>query len=439
MPADFLQGLLPDHLVFALLVALMPLEMLRVGAAWGRVLFGAVMLAGLGIALQQAGAGYAATIVPGEVRVDALALYGKAIVLGCGFALALAFRDPGDFKFWLLAAGAVLGALLVLDSAGFAVLFIGLELLSLPVFGLMVLGRGSTAATEGAFKYLLMSAVGTALFMFGVALAYGVTGSLAIDRFTAALAAGGMQMQAAALLVLCGLLLKAAVFPFHAWAPDAYASAGLPVTAVMASAVKVAVVLALVRVFGIAPLPTAVTFAVTVLAVASIAFGNLAALGQTRFRRLLAYSSIAHAGYMAFVLVDTTGSRSTDLLWYAGIYALTTVLACASFARLGAEEDDRLEALDGKFARRPGAALLLAFTVLSLAGLPPFPGFFAKLLVFRSVIASGELVPAILAFAGSFLGLAFYLGIVVRLFRGDAGRAAAARSSTPVADDEAVA
>jgi NADH-quinone oxidoreductase subunit N len=425
--------------VFALLVALMPLEMLRVGAAWGRVLFAAVMLAGLGIALQQAGAGYSAAILPGEVRVDALALYGKAIVLGCGFAVALAFRDPSDFKFWLLSAGAVLGALLVLDSAGFAVLFIGLELLSLPVFGLMVIGRGRSAATEGAFKYLLMSAVGTALFMFGVSLAYGVTGSLAIDRFTAALADGGARMQAAALLVLCGLLLKAAVFPFHAWAPDAYASAGLPVTALMASAVKTAVVLALVRVFGIGPLPAAVTLAVTVLAIASIAFGNLAALGQTRFRRLLAYSSIAHAGYMAFVLVDTTGSRTTDLLWYTGIYALTTVLACASFARLCPEEDDRLEALDGKFARRPAAALLLAFAVLSLAGLPPFPGFFAKLLVFRSVIASGELVPAILAFAGSFLGLAYYLGIVVRLFRSDTGRTAAAAPMTPVAEDEAVA
>jgi NADH-quinone oxidoreductase subunit N len=435
VPAELLHALLPELLVLALLLALMVLEMARAGAAWGRVLFGTVMLVALGITLQQAGAGYAVAIVPGELQIDRFALYGKAVVLACGFGVAVAFGDPDDFKFWMLLASALLGSLLILDSAGFAVLFIGLELLSLPVFALMVLGRGQSNAAEGAFKYLLMSSVGTALFLFGVALAYGITGSLGIARFSAALADGGAQMQAAALLVLCGLFLKAAVFPFHAWAPDAYASARLPVTAAMASAVKAAAALALVRVFGTAPLPAAAAVAVVVLAIASIVFGNLAALAQTRFRRLLAYSSIAHAGYMAFVLADTTGGRATDLLWYAGIYALTTLLACAALARLAPGEDDRLEALDGAFARRPAAALLLAFAMLSLAGLPPFPGFFAKLLVFRSVIASGELVPAILAFAGSFLGLAYYLGIVLRLFRSDPARVTA-HAVKRVAEDE---
>jgi NADH-quinone oxidoreductase subunit N len=124
---------------------------------------------------------------------------------------------------------------------------------------------------------------------------------------------------------------------------------------------------------------------------------------------------------MIFALLDTTGQRPGDLLWYTVLYALATLLACAAYHALCGDDDD-LEALDGKFAQRPVAALLLAVAVLSLAGLPPFPGFFAKLFVFRSVVASGQLVPAVIAFAGSFLGLAYYLGLVLRLFRTDAQR-----------------
>jgi NADH-quinone oxidoreductase subunit N len=156
---------------------------------------------------------------------------------------------------------------------------------------------------------------------------------------------------------------------------------------------------------------------VALLAIVSIVFGNLAALGQPRFKRLLAYSSVAHAGYMIFALLDTTGSRASDLLWYTAFYGLATVLACASFAALCPDGDDALSSLDGKFATRPIASILLSLAVLSLAGLPPLPGFFAKLFVFRSVIASGQLVPAVIAFVGSFLGLAYYVGIVLRLFR----------------------
>jgi len=356
------------------------------------------------------------------------------VVLACGLALAAGFDSRGGFKFWLLLAAMLLGAMLVMGSAGFASLFIGIELLSLPAFALMVQGQGRTVATEGAFKYLLMSSVGTALLLFGISLAYGSTATLSIAAFVQDLGsestggAGGAQVKAAALLLLCGLFLKAAVFPFHAWAPDAYASTRLEVTAVMASVVKAAVVLALVRIVLDVKLGSATTALVAPLAIASIVFGNLAALGQRRFKRLLAYSSVAHAGYMVFALLDGAGSRSADLLWYTAFYALATVLACACFARLCPGDDDSLDALDGQFHRHPVAALGLAFAMLSLAGLPPFPGFFAKLFIFSSVIASGHLAAAVLAFVGSFLGLAVYLGIVLRLFRTESPTAASGRS-----------
>jgi NADH-quinone oxidoreductase subunit N len=194
----------------------------------------------------------------------------------------------------------------------------------------------------------------------------------------------------------------------------------------MASVVKAAVVLALVRVLGLTTLGGATAALIGGLAIVSIVFGNLAALGQPRFRRLLAYSSVAHAGYMIFALLDTTGTRGQDLLWYTAFYGLASVLACASFAVLCPGDDDTLARLEGQFARRPLASILLAASVLSLAGVPPLPGFFAKVFVFKSVIASGHTAAATLAFVGSFLGLAYYVGIALRLFRASAAPATAA-------------
>jgi len=423
--SGFFLALVPEHLLLALLLVLMLMEMGRGDASWGRLLFVLAMLAGLVASAAQLAQGYAAVVVPGEVAVDRFTLQGRIVVLACAMLLGIAFPARESFKYWLLAASSTLGALVILASAGFASLFLGIEMLSLPAFALMVQGRGTQAAPEAAFKYLVLSSVATALLLFGVSLAYGASGTLAIADWARLLPLPGALPKAAALLVLCGLFLKAAVFPFHGWAPDAYAGARLPVTALLASLVKAAVVLALVRIVTDVPLDADSAAVIGALAMVSIAFGNLAALAQRGFRRLLAYSSVAHAGYMIFALLDTTGQRSDDLAWYAAIYALATLVACACAVRLLPADDDALSGFDGAFAAKPGVALLFAAALLSLAGLPPFPGFFAKLMVFRSVIASGYLVPAVIAFAASFLGLAYYAGIAMRLFRAGPGGASA--------------
>jgi NADH-quinone oxidoreductase subunit N len=427
--ATFFVALAPQHLLLALLLALMLLEMLRVDVGVGRLLFVLAMLAGLVVSSVQLAQGYTAAVVPGEIVVDRFALQGQVVVLSCAGLLGLAFPSRESYKFWLLAASSALGALVILASAGFAALFLGIEMLSLPAFALMVQGRGTGDAPEAAFKYLVLSSVATALVLFGVSLAYGATGTLAIADWARLLPQAGALPKGAALLVLCGLFLKAAVFPFHGWAPDAYAGARLPVTALLASLVKAAVVLALVRVVATVPLDAGSAAVIGALAMVSIAFGNLAALAQKTFRRMLAYSSVAHAGYMIFALLDTTGQRADDLVWYAAIYALMTLVACACAVRLFPGDDDDLSALDGAFAARPGVAVLFACALLSLAGLPPFPGFFAKLMVFRSVIASGYVVPAVIAFTASFLGLAYYAGIAMRLFRPVPGKGSATAES----------
>lgn len=434
---DFLYGLLPGHLLLVLVVVLMLMEMAHTGARTARSVAGVFVLAALGVTLQQLGAGYSAQVLPGELHIDRFALLAQAVLLGCGLALVLGFAGRGGHKFWMLVASMLLGGVLVVGSAGFATLFIGIEMLSLPVFALMVQGQGRSAAPEGAFKYLLMSSVGTALLLFGISLSYGATASLSIAAFVQGLGEGQAPVLAAALLMLGGLFLKAAVFPLHGWAPDAYAAARMDVTALMASVVKAAVVLALVRIVLDTPLGGATVALVAPLAILSIVFGNLAALGQPRFKRLLAYSSVAHAGYMIFALLDATGSRASDLLWYTAFYALASVLACACYAVLcpacddDGEGGDRLDRLDGQFQRHPLASLGLALALLSLAGLPPFPGFFAKFFIFSSAIASGHLLAAVVAFLASFLGLAVYLGMVLRLFRTQAEPTALHGASTP--------
>jgi NADH-quinone oxidoreductase subunit N len=420
MATDLLYGLLPEHLLLALIIVLMFLDMFRFDRRLGGLLFCAALAGGCTVLAFQLGQGYGVTPVSSEIVVDRFALLARLVILGSGLVLGLCNRaNANSFKQWILLASSLLGALIIMDSAGFASLFMGIEMLSLPAFSLMVCGAGCGRASEGAFKYLLLSSVASALILFGISLAYGVSGSLAIHSFAAALYAGGVQPLAALILLLSGFFLKAAVFPFHAWAPDAYAGARLHVTAFLASVVKGAVVLGLVRVLSSLSLSGETVAAITVFSLASIYYGNIGAIRQTAFKRLLAYSSIAHAGYMMFALADTTGGRVEALLYYVSVYAVTTIIACACFGLIRTGEDDGLEALNGAFARHPVPAVVLALSVLSMAGIPPLPGFLAKLFVFRSVIASGYLIPSIFAFLGSYIGSVFYLGVVFRLFATD--------------------
>lgn len=418
MATDFLYGLLPEHLLLALILVLMVLEIMKADQGIAGPLFLITLSIGCCVLVAQLTSGYTFTLAPGEVVIDRFAILARLLLLGCGTVLGFfSITGARSFKTWMLLSCSILGGLVIMDSAGFISLFIGIEMLSLPAFALMIHGRGASVASEGAFKYLLMSSVATALMLFGISLVYAQTGTLLISDFALAASSGGAQNWAAGALVLSGFFIKAALFPFHAWAPDAYDSAKLPVTAFLASVVKAAVVLALVRIVANVPLNAEATLAVTALSVASIFYGNVAGIRQTSFKRLLAYSSIAHAGYMMFALTDSTGGRVEGLFYYVAVYAVTTIIACACFSLLCSDESDPLACLEGAYYTRPVPALILAAAVLSLAGIPPLPGFLAKLVIFKSVIASGHLLPAVLAFTGSYLGVIYYLAIVFRLFK----------------------
>ena len=332
--------------------------------------------------------------------------------------MVLLARDEfRDSRFYLLLLSSLYGVCLILSADSFLTLFLGLELMSLPVYALVLLAFRRPASAEAALKYLVLSGTASATFLMGASLVYGASGSLSLPAFHTALASHDPLALAAVAMVVIAFFLKAAVFPFHAWAPDAYEAASVPVTAYMATIIKAAVLLAVARLFAEEPVTRPLVDLLAVLPIASIVWGNLAAMRQSSFRRMIAYSSIAHAGYLFLAFLGDGPTRLQAVVFYVVAYGLMNLLAFAALPR--ADDDsqrDRIENLRGLFHRAPYAAIMIAIAMLSLAGIPPFPGFVAKFLVFRNVIAAGYTTYAVLGLLGSFLGIYFYLRVIQAMF-----------------------
>jgi NADH-quinone oxidoreductase subunit N len=236
-----------------------------------------------------------------------------------------------------------------------------------------VIGFHRPESAEAAMKYLVIGGVGTAVLLMGLSLTLGATGGLALADFAYAMRSGDFLSRGAVMLVVTALMVKSAIVPFHAWAPDAYEGATVPVTAFMATVVKGAVLLVLVRLFAEETVGPALVGVLIVLPLLSMAWGNLVAMRQDGFRRLVAYSSIAHAGYLFFALLGAPEGRFEAVGFYVLVYGLTTTLALACLPTGPDGLRDRLEEMKGLYHRSPLAAVLIAVAMLSLAGIPPFP------------------------------------------------------------------
>jgi len=411
-------AMLPEHLLLLGLVLLVLLEIL---GRWPRaalnVALGCVALAALSAAVLSY-QGFSGAPFPGHFSVDPAGLAVKAMVLALTLPVLLMSReDFASGEFATLVISSLYGVCLVQSSDSFLTLFLGLEILSIPVYTLVLLAYQRPACAEAALKYLVLGGTATASFLMGVSLLYGASGNMDVATFTRALGASDNMNRAAVVLVLLAFFLKAAIVPFHTWAPDAYEAASVPVTAFMSVVVKAAVLLAVVRIFGQAQLASPLLEIVAVLPLLSMAWGNLAAMRQPGLRRMLAYSSIAHAGYLFFALLGDPAGRLQTVAFYLLAYGLLNLLA---FAALPPAEDDqsrdRLENLKGLFHRAPFAALMLAMAMLSLAGIPPLPGFVAKFMIFKNVMSAGYTVYAVLGLVASYLGIYFYLRVIQFMF-----------------------
>jgi NADH-quinone oxidoreductase subunit N len=251
----------------------------------------------------------------------------------------------------------------------------------------------------------------------GASLLYGSTGSLGVSSFAGALGSPDLLARTAIVMIVAAFFLKAAIVPFHGWAPDAYEAASVPSTAYMATLVKAGVLIAAARVFGTAPVVEPLVGLIAILPFVSIVWGNLTAMRQPGLRRMIAYSSIAHAGYLFFAFLGDGSGRFQAVVFYLAAYGVMNVLAFAALPAHGNDiERDKLENLKGLFARSPFAALLIGMAMLSLAGIPPFPGFVAKFLIFKNVIAAGHVTWAVLGLVGSYIGIYFYLRVIQFMF-----------------------
>jgi NADH-quinone oxidoreductase subunit N len=312
-------------------------------------------------------------------------------------------------------------------------IFLGLETMSLGAYALVAYRRTSARAIEGAVKYFLLGSFAAAILLFGSALLYGATGHTGLAGIQQSLASGEADAALtifALVMLVVGLAFKVGAVPFHMWVPDAYEGAATPVTTFMSVGVKAAAVAVLVRVlvgaFGdpsTMGLYTGWTPVIVILAILSMVYGNLAALAQSSVKRMLAYSSIAHAGYIlvGFAAAYAVGSFAVSaVLYYMAAYTVSNVLAFGSLILMGSKGKEAVSYADlaGAGRRHPVAAFPFAIGVLSLLGLPPTAGFFGKYYVFSAAVqAGGPMVwLAVLGVLASALGAYYYLKVVVYLF-----------------------
>ncbi len=419
-------AMLPEHLLLLGMVLLVGLEIAGQGGRLSWVLALACVAAAAATAAALAMQGCTAAPFPGHFSVTPATLMAKAVVLALAVPVLLMSHDEfsgGEFPVLLLAS--LYGAGLMQSADSFLTLFLGLEILSVPVYVLVLLAYRRPQSAEAALKYLVLGGTATAMFLMGVALIYGSSASLGVrtgqamglPAFATAMGSHDSIAGTAVVLVLVALFLKAAIVPFHTWAPDAYEAASVPVTAYMAVIVKAAVLLAAVRLFGDTMLAAPLGDLVAVLPLLSIVWGNLAAMRQANLRRMVAYSSIAHAGYLFYALLGAPAGRLQAAVFYLLAYGLFNLLLFAALPKAADDrERDRLTRLQGLFQRSPFAALMIGISMLSLAGIPPFPGFVAKFLIFKNVVAAGHTAYAVLGLLGSYLGIYFYLRVIQLMF-----------------------
>ncbi len=436
-----LTALAPENLLLAGIVVLIGAEIFA-QRMQGALAIALVIVASASLAAELLfTSGYAAVPFPGHFSIVPAGSLAKAIVLALALPVLLLSRDDfaDDGQFHILVLSSLYGFCLLLSSDSFLTLFLGLEIMALPVYVLVLLAFKRPESPEAALKYLILGGTATAMFLMGISLLYGGSGTLALSTFAAGLRSSDMMATAGVTLILLAFFLKGAIVPFHAWAPDAYEGASIPVTAYMATIIKAGVLLAALRLFGTEVVSRPVDDLLAFLPLVSIVWGNLAAMRQQSFRRMIAYSSVAHAGYLFFAFLGEGAGRFQAVLFYLVAYALMNLLAFASLPR--GDDDasrDRLDNLKGLFQRSPFAALMIGMAMLSLAGIPPFPGFVAKFLIFSNVMAAGYTTYAVLGLVGSYLGIYFYLRVIQLMFmspdhaagpRPDYGRAALGASA----------
>ncbi len=372
------------------------------------------------------------SIVSDALQIDTLTItLGSICLVGALIAVVVSLRTEsnlGGGEFHSLLLFSVTGMLVLIAADDLVTLFVGMELLSIPLYVMSGSALKKERSLEAGLKYLIVGSVGSATLLYGSALLYGATGSTGFPEIGKAALSGSTASDALFVggmaLALVGVAFKASAAPFHQWTPDVYEGAPTGVTTFMATATKAAALGVLIRLVGGPLLSASADWApiLSALAVLSIAVGNFGALGQDSLKRMLAWSSIAQVGYLlaAVVVLQNLGLRA--VIFYLFVYALMTLAAFAVVAdnSRGWDEGERLEGIAGLGRRRPWMAGAMSVAMLALAGLPPTAGFIGKLTVIEAVFEGGYGWLAFVVVIGSLVSLAYYLRVVAVMWFKDA-------------------
>jgi NADH-quinone oxidoreductase subunit N len=377
------------------------------------------------------GSGTRAVTAGGMVHIDRLGIYLSLLVLAVGLltlmysARFLEREGTEHGEFYALLLFALSGMVLMLQTTNLLLLLIGLEIFSLSLYVLCGFTRGRVRSIEAALKYFLLGAFASGFLVYGLALLYGAAGSLSLGEIARAAAERPSAMMTMGLgLVIVGLGFKIALVPFHQWVPDVYTGAPTNVTAFMAAATKTVAFAALLRVLGGAFFARTELWVpiLTWIAVATMTVANLIALAQTNVKRLLAFSSIAHAGYLLIALVAGKEQGVTAILFYLTIYGFMTVGAFGVAAAVGggdsSEESgyDYISSWAGLGKRRPWLAAAMTLFLVSMAGIPPTGGFLGKYLIFQSAVQSKQWMLVIVGSLNAVVAAYYYLAVILTMW-----------------------
>jgi NADH-quinone oxidoreductase subunit N len=407
-----------------LLLGLIP----RLGRFQMAALTMVTLVAAAGLSIWQWGERH--DLVAGALRLDALGLAAALIsILAAAVVVILSIREPAAEQakhgaFYSLLLGSVLGMTLLAEAQNLVSFFVGLELLSIPLYILCASAIREEVSLESGLKYLIIGSIGSATVLYGFALLYGASGSTDYSGIADALGPGGQADDSLVLIgtamAATGLAFKVSVAPFHQWTPDVYQGAPTPITAFMAVATKAAAFIALARLFEVALGPVVDDWqpALAALAVASIVVGNVGALAQDSLKRLLGYSGIAQAGYMLAGIVVATETGLEALVFYLAAYCLMNL---AIFVVIVAREretehGDDIQALAGIGRSKPLLAWPLTIGMLALAGLPGTSGFMGKLFLIEATVDGDYTWLGVAIAVGTMVSLAYYLRVVAAVW-----------------------
>lgn len=425
-PMIDLGSIIPEATLLALTCGVLLIDVYR-GQGSNAVTFWAAIISVL-VVLSQMAMYFpdGSTIVfSGAIKLDAMGTVLKAFVLVLVLLSFFYARDYFDKKreqvseYYILSLFATIGMLVLISANSLLTVYLGLELLSLSLYSMVAMRRDSPASAEAAMKYFILGALASGMLLYGISILYGVSGTLRLDELVTHTDVTGPErtlMVFGLVFVIVGIAFKLGVVPFHMWLPDVYHGAATPVTLFIGTAPKIAAFAMAIRLLadGLQGLAEEWAAMLIILSVLSMGIGNVVAIAQTNIKRMLAYSTIAHMGFMLLGIIAARNSGYAASMFYVIVYALMSMGAFGTVILLSRQitEADDIVDFSGLSTRSPWFGFMMLVLMFSMAGVPPFAGFWAKWYVLKEVIAAGHVWLAGLAVFFSIIGAYYYLRIV---------------------------